>query len=279
MGVFSRIPPIEELDDDVDQAVEIGGTPPPKYCQTVMRVGLDSAKLVYIEEIPVEYSLTPYIKEYAPDRRASWRRFEYRVKRNETSIRSKECLIMAELPYSSAMVDIAKFKPPWKKRADERPQPKRAFKTAEDFIDWTERQSFDYWETDDYLTAGLSFPDSLMLRDSKAQRVFNPVYAHGVCDKIEDYFRQLLISEESQSLLKQTRDRSIPFWSLSAKLGEIPYLSDSTIDRAEVLLERSIYQALAGPFEESEKWFGRPVMDMVDKLYRDHLNDINRRKS
>ncbi len=279
MSVFSLDSIVGQRDDDdSDHAVEVGATPPFKHPQTVMRVGKDGGNLVYVEEIEVTCAVTEYVEEYALDLRARWRRIECRVRRNETSICRDEWFVMAQLPYSTAIVSIAQFKPPWKKRVPDKPKPSKRFLSAEEFIEWTEAQTFDYWETGNYLTAGISLPDELNIRDPDARRIFNQPSTHGVCRNLKEYFHLLRFSEESQQLLKQTYDRTIPFWSLSAKLGDLPYLRDNTIEKADKLLDRSIYQALAGPPKDSDKWFGRLVMDFVSELYKDHLNDINRRK-
>lgn len=277
MASFSLFPQKSRPDEVVEHAFDIGADPPDSHKRSAMRVSLVSDSLSYIEEVPIEVGWTPYNREYHSEHYADWTRFECKVLRHETIIRPGHQLVVARMPYSSGIVDIPTFKAPWKKKNDKRPHPPKTITTADEFIRWTEERTFDYWETGTKLTAGFSTPNNLNLRDSQAYNEFATPRVYGLCEDATAYVKRLIHTDEAIELLRTTEQNTIRFWSPKAKLNFTPKLYPAVIAKSLQLLELSMYQALAGPERNSEEWFGRPVMHKVDELYRDHLNDHNRR--
>ena len=279
MGAHSLAQLLPPPPETVDHAKEIGGYAAPRSL-TAMRVGLKEDKLVYLDEVPISHAVKWRVEEYGQNQRARWNRLEFKADRRDTPIKPGEYLIVAEHPYASGWVQVASFKSACKKGPTERPDPTvGTYPSQSDFIGWVETQPHDYWETGNYLTAGISEPDIPLLDGQQRNTFPSLVYAYGLCSvDPKEYAALLFESSEAQHLLQTTRDNTIRFWFPRAKLSSRPKLKEETISASAELLWLSIYQALAGPHEESNRWSGRLVMEKVDDIYRGHLNTVNRQK-
>lgn len=280
MSSFSFAAQLARVEADGDQAGNICGDPPRANERLATRVGMADETPVYVEDIPVTVSMTPYVEEYVSGRFARWVRIECKVERHATTIASGDWYILARFPYSTATVEVARFKPPYKKSLRERPTPGPEVVTSEDFIAWTDELSFDYFETRDVLTASISLPDMRSLRDPQGRHEYGRgIYLHGVCSDVDSMVKNLMFCEESRRLIQMTEENIINFHHPRAKLGRRPKLKEKTIESAEQLLELAVYQALAGPVQDSKSWMGRPVADAIQEIYPPLLNTRNRRKS
>lgn len=279
MGAISLAELLPSPPEVIDHAKEIGGYAAPRPL-TATRISLDGSRLIYLEEVPISHAAKRRVEEYGQGQRARWTRLEFKTDSRNSPIKPGEYLVVAEHPYANGWVQTVPFKRPSKKGPDERPdQTVATYPSQSEFIAWVEAQTHDYWETGNYLTAGISEPDIALLGGKQPRNNFlSLIYAYGLCANPKEHAELLYASPEAQQLLQMTWDNTIRFWFPRAKLGSRPKLKEETISAAEELLWLSIHQALAGPHEESENWAGRPVMDKVDDIYRGHLSNMNRAK-
>lgn len=136
------------------------------------------------------------------------------------------------------------------------------------------------WETrSGVLTAGLSRPKREgweETRDARAQSFT----LMGACADFDKCLSFLEKSEKIRMLRSNTQQGTIAFGHADlakTKTGKRPKLYDGLVDAALLLLDVAIRQALAGDKDPS-RWSRRPVVDLVDEIYREHLNNANRRE-
>ncbi len=280
--------PFDELpveDGDFDRSVEIGSSPVSSPI-TLMRVAPKDGEFCYLEEIPAslrfdrcdaEFSLgvdssTPY--------RHLWWRFVVKVEKKETRIRvnneAVDSLMLARWPYSSGWSCSRRFKNPSKK-GQSVPDPRltQRFATEKDFVLAVESLAFDYFETGNYFTAAISFPEEPFFEDAQ-NRNQNASILFGVCNNPQQTEVDLLEHPTILKLLAQTEANTIRFWPDGVATDGLK-LYDEVKDKGPFLMLCSIRQALAGPHNSvANEFIGRPVTDLVDRIYRNHLNNENR---
>ncbi len=144
-----------------------------------------------------------------------------------------------------------------------------------DFVREIESLPFDYFEAGNYLTAGISYPDQPFL-DSVQNRSRDARLVFGVCEEPRHAENFVLGSMVVRELLRQTEENTIQFWMKGVDAGAIK-LHDEVRENASFIMLCSIRQALAGPHDEDTTAFiGQPVTELIDHIYRNHLNNANR---
>lgn len=198
-------------------------------------------------------------------------------KGGQTVIRPGDHLVVAEHPSSSGWWHSARFK---SRGGDRRPpQPGTGFESAQEFVEWTESLGVDYWESGKFYVAGFVEPEQrLSLPSPTRRRHAGSKWAVGCCEDPEAVVRELWASEAVRSLLKATGERLISVWKPGIPQLE-PKLTDETASFGPSFMDISLRQALAGPPDNSDTWVGRPVIDWAKVIYRDHLNDHNRKEA
>lgn len=281
--------PVLPHDVDPDDAVEIGATNN-AVSVTVSLTEFRDGELVFSDEIPVTMCIEPCdlrdgttannAKNKKVDPYHQWIRLAYKVASNSSTISSGYSLVATCWPRGNAWTYQTKFKPVWKGLKDQKPKPGGDVDTFPKLLHWLEAASFDYWETySGVLTAGLSRPKRFRSQDTRNARE-KSLTLLGACanfDQCEAFLRE---SEKVRMLRSRTKEGTIAFGHANlakTKTGKPPKLYDSLIGEALLLLDLAIRQALAGDMDPS-RWSGRPVVDLVDEIYREHLNNANRRE-
>lgn len=260
-----------------DFSQEIGAAPRhlvATACQVVPSSGgVDD--LVFGEEVPIRVLWDAKQERLSDGRGVRWWRLEAKVDQTRASgVRPRDYLVVAEHPYSIQRVHSALFKPASKKSREERPSFAHSCSSTEELLERIEALGVDYWERGSFLTAGLSNPNTLMRPGEASRQYQHTQFVFGVCGDLEQCLQKLLACEQVQRLLRQTRERTLRFWPKTAKLTETPRLYDEVAERGPEIMFLSIRQAMAGPTEPG--WSGRPVVALVDRIYRAHLNNLNR---
>jgi hypothetical protein len=271
---------LEFMPIDTDNAVEIGAR---THVDTVlaMRMGRAAgtkAPPCFLGEVLIQRSF-----ECRPVGTEQWLRLEFRVSTEQRLIRSGHFVVQALFPYASGWTQTARFKPAWKHGQYGRPEPPTQSVARPDshnleLLRWVESLTHDPWETGKYLVAGILIPDvphrfvdRTYQPKSKAADIF------GLCEENpSDLVEEILMSDDLRKLLDRTEKDRIRFWYPRAPRGCVPALYGETKDASGLLMLLSIRQALAGPRTGSEDWVGKPVVALVDRIYRAHLNNYNR---
>jgi hypothetical protein len=263
--------------DDPDSAYEIGAVVK-QQGSTACRVGLGiNDELVFLKEVPIRVSWD--IKEEFLSDGTSWRWWRYEAKvdpRGEgRGVRSGQSLVVAEYPYSISRIHQGLFKS-GSHKGPERISLARRFSTGKELLKEVEGLRVDYWETGNLLTAGLSNPEMSFRPDRNARRYHkDALYVLGICENFAEVEKKLYATQYAQDLLRMTRNRKIIF--THGTVNPPPRLYQEVADQGEALLLVSIRQALAGPHTDPDRWTRKPIMKLVDRIYRDHLNACNRR--
>jgi hypothetical protein len=255
-----------------DDAQEIGSLAV-QHGVTAMRVasvqGTDGP-LVYVEESPVLVGLQWRILAYGKKSYHRWWRLEVKVGSQASAIRSGHSLVMAQNPYSSTWVQRAPFKSPYKR---ERPTlEQHPDGMSAELIKWIEEElPYDFWETGNYLTAGISEPELPFQSLDAVRNAHETRWVFGVCADPAACEEALFASLEAQKWLKLTEEGTLRFAPPGVRLASLATIYDEMKDEAWSLMLLSIRQALAGPDPQSDIWLGQLVTKRVEQLYCNHL--------
>jgi hypothetical protein len=138
-------------------------------------------------------------------------------------------------------------------------------------VDWLERNlKYDPWENGTHYIAGIGFPNGYL----EESRNTTGSFVFGACPDVETLLKDMLGAHKIKDMLRRTEENTIIFWH--PDVTNAPRLFQSVIDDAPSLMNRSIYQAMAGPSDD-RPWKGRPVSDLVQGIFCGHLNDENRK--
>ncbi|MBI3328103.1 MAG: hypothetical protein HYZ81_15550 [Nitrospinae bacterium] len=277
MGSLALTAVLPIVPGTVDDAREIGALSVLPRA-TAMRIAPrePDGALVYVEETPIWAGWQPrMVEEGSKDRPRRWWRFEVQVStKPAAAVRPGHQLVVALHPYSHDWVQHAPFK---RALREARPDLRQhRFTSLEEVIRWIETQTYDFWETGNYLTAGISEPDlpfksieDIRNMHGKATWVF------GLCDDFAACVKALLATEKANELVHKTENGTLRFWppvvSWPPPAHLDPGLYDELRKEAWSLMWASSRQALAGPHEKSETWLGQQVANNVDRIYRNHL--------
>lgn len=279
-----------------DDASPIGAVHFPTEA-SIMRIGFDrkpGKPLLFEGETPVGIRLTQrtwhyklrerkpgkdgkecqVIKTYETDR---WR-LEILMDLNQAGpLRPRHAAVIVQTPYSNGWVQSTVFKMYSKKNKEV----EAGLPVFED-VSQVEKELeaaflHDPWETGARYVAGISFPRGYLglLSGKRPNKVTD--YILGACPDFKTIQDELFLCTEIQRLMKKTECEAIAFWKRGAP-NRRPRLYENTKIAASNLMMLSIQQALAGPCESSEKWFGKEVWKMVEYRYCSHLNNCNRKE-
>ena len=267
------------------------GTLPVQPKVYAMRIGWNDGHLVFQGETRISLLIgrkaEPYVDLQGMDRTCQWWRWAARVSSPHPSIQAGDYWVVAQFPYSSGWCQQVPFKRCSKKSPTDagqrksaplRPQTnQRQFASQEELLAWIECLSHDYWETGSYLTAGISIPESpTILAERRRNRAAGSCLVFGTCEDAPSLEQELYASAEIQEIMERTAQNTFRFWFLTRFRQTIPRLRAEVIEQRYQLMWLSVRQAFAGPHKLSRKWTGRPVVQKVVEIYRDHLNNRNR---
>lgn len=210
----------------------------------------------------------------------SWMRLEVKADPKQ-GISRGDWLCLAEAPYSSHMAVCRKFKGPNRRGRDAAEA--MSFATRREAEVWLAEKETDFWETGSMQTAALmgdAFTEKFL--SSARNTGANARYVLGVCPALEGSESPVQAAEDAifrsrrvGDLLAMTKNGSLRFAYQGA--GVAPSLRPAVRDARFAVMAMSIRQALAGPNIDSTPFLGRPVVDWVDQLYRENLNQLNRK--
>jgi len=276
--------------DDTDAPSQLPGfgSRESASAQDVMRVQRDGKALIFGGEVTAEYLDQEHAESWINERtnRTETTRFlrrAVRVKSANQFIKVGDQLVVAGYPLSRRWVNVEKFKGGNKKGANERSRASRTdvsemkFHSETEMLNWIERLPLDYWEKGDYVTAAILRPDV----SPKARYAVKGIKTFGVCgEPAKQIVEELLQSNEAGRLVDQARDGTLYFQAPGAVRAGADYvaLSQELRDGATGWLSEAILRALAGPDNDQRtRFIGRPVMELAAQIFRNLLNEENRR--
>ena len=209
-----------------------------------------------------------------------WIRIEYKLFKRPFGRRQHQ-LVAARWPYHNGWVVQVKFKPSRRDAIEDHVPPDGIGQNKAVAIQWVDALSFDYWETrTGILTAGVSRPKCLDWSDRPRNVHQNAYTLLGICEDFQKCFDSIKNSDEVRELVRMTRAGTIRFGhadNSKSSSGKPPRLDDELKVQCEYLIDLSICQALAGPKGDTSQWCGKPVVELVNSIYRDTLNRQNRK--
>lgn len=221
--------------------------------------------------------------------RYGWQREEYTVDKSNEHIAVGFHLIRAEWPYANCVAWYAPFKcskrgsptifllqhsnQPWKRMDID----KEYISSLGMLQERVEALPYDYW-TDEGLLVAASFVPAISVEVTNQVRDWTNTHEIlGVCENFEAYRQELTTSAEVKKMLQDTENNRIRFEH--PKAGLRVKLWPESIAQGENIMAISIAQALSGLDKEHEYLRGQPVIKLVHKLYRNGLDNYNRRMS
>ena len=270
-----------ELDFSASRPI---GRVPGRVDATLMFIGPSSldGELVFQKEIDATWGVVeksvPY-QRHESDRDvmglARWWRVEVQVGTKDTLIEPGMELVMARLPAACWAVS-APFRKSDRKGPGERDNPLASpCNGIEDAINRLEDLDYDYWEKGNYLTAGVSVPPDPM--SGERRNFTRGDWLLGVCHDVNAASEMLINSQRAKTLLAFTENGTLKFWPTHTKIPEQYKTMHADVkDDAGWLMYLSIRQSLAGPEDDDASWKGRPVMDLVELIYKNHVYNRNR---
>lgn len=251
-----------------------------------MEVGLSVGRPIFLSEERMQVAFQPRSVVLA-EGRPSWLRLEVKVLKNGR--RRPLHLLLAGYPWSGRYAEVLPFRSPTKR-------PKGALDDAvacdpamaadhQKLIEHVEGLSYELFETDSrFLTAGLSMPGPQEANHTLREKRLKGRHVFGFTEEDPRTLVEVLLgSEPAQALLRVTEKGAINVVpGVALKNGAEPMrLAEEVRDRRDEFLLLAVRQALAGPPDTeglpSADWAGRPVMDLVSLIYRDHLYNAQRR--
>lgn len=271
-----------------DDATPIGSLPRGHVC-SARRVRLDdTGEVVFGSEEPLFVAVQLRSIELLGGRTVSHFRLEAKASGKPGGPLAGEQLAITEAPYGNGWSTTARFR-----RGLKRGRGERARSDAPDLesaLRALEEAATDPWETGNYVTAGIAPPAlraPLRSYGRAAQWVF------GVCEDAEAWIAVLATCERAKRLLDDTVHQRLRIVRPSTSGAPVAVrVHPRASEEAAELLMTSIRQALAGPVDDGsgravplhaarapaprDPWLDRPVMDLVDRIYRDHLHNRTR---
>jgi hypothetical protein len=222
-----------------------------------------------------------------------WWHETVRCKKN-SGVNVGDQLVVSFCPWSVAQVNVAEFvgnarpkiraagRAAKQSSAVSAPQPRFARET--DFIRWVERQPIEHWDRSDELVARVSKPHLLQdLREQQRQpsSKHQLLLVYGIIhqpDTVDGLVSSLRESEEVQRLLRIAASGKHRRVHPNAGFREFTLL-DETKAVTVSLMDLVIRMVLAGPAEDFQEWYGKPITKYVDRTFGDLLNNKNKCES
>jgi hypothetical protein len=282
----------ESFEHDWDAAVDIGSSEP-RQALTLTRIATTAESdgvPVFLEEIAAEKGTFPRSLRYRrwvdgeiEGRSVSWMRLEVRVASKLLPKSDSGCnlTLVVTAPNASGWVHTAPFRISNKKHESEREDPlwKPAVDDAE-IITRTDETNYDFWENDDYWTAGISDPGQPGFEE--VRRNTTTAWHYGIVENYDQVVAGLHASAEVVRLLDLTDNGTLRFWPTHLPNGksfsdEFKMLHSDTKESSNWLMMLAVRQALAGGGKDVARWSGQPVVGLVEQCYKDLVCFYNRK--
>jgi hypothetical protein len=246
-----------------------------------------TGEICYLGEVPVEfYNWSPRRDQFGTDRWYEVTRLEIKSKRGADGAKTRDRILLSEVPPSTCVVAGAELKPGFKGAADEKPLPEAdVVVDARRLHGWLESLRFDYWETNQSrLTAAVHAFEAppVFVEDVRAARDRGVVI--GLCRDYDATLQALRASAAWTDLVEKalSGDRRFNWWGSDADY--VP-LEDEIRVNLDDILELSVRQALAGPNygvdddnAHTAALLGQPVMKEAERIFKLHLNRLNKQR-
>lgn len=274
-----------------DQGLPIGSAPAATLTSARRVERNASGTLVFAQELPIVVAWKYRLVELSDDSRGFWR-VEVKVRARETARPAPgDNLVMAEHPYANGWVETAGFKRGSKKGPDERPMYSARTENFEEVLAALTTLPYDPWEKGDYLTASIPAPRGQVLLGATARSYGQrTLWLFGTCDDFAAHVDELLRSSEIARLLELTQQNRLRALAPGGpKTVRSLAIHPRVAEDASTVMMLAVRQALAGPNEpldgsaapragrpQTDGWTGRPVFELVERIYRDHLYNRTR---
>lgn len=268
----------------VDLAIPIGSMPRGAIA-SARRIHVDDAgELVFGREEPLFVAMQLRAVTLRDGQPLAFWRMEAKVATAQKVPRVGEHLVVSEAPYENGWTSVTRFKRGRKRARAERTSLGAA--TLEQAQREVDTLDTDPWETGNYLTAGVNAPCAKTLRTPPRSYGRSAQWVLGVCADFDAHATQLARSDRARRLLDDTHgDRLRVVRPSTSRAPVVVRIHPRASESAGETLMLSVRQALAGPDDPgfapraatlADEWEGRPVMDLVERLYRDHLYNQTR---
>lgn len=278
---------------------QVGGMPRRQSASATQIVTAANGELVFGEELKFIVVLQRRTVRVADAVTHSWWQLEAK---GDTNVFGDMHLFVSEHPWSACYANDTRFKATHKDAAvtEQNPASWPKDMSLEQVIARTRGFMHDFWENSSKLrTATLDAPGDAMNVHRTRQAThswltFGVISAPAVRRQQDESLRKKFVDElelkllkepEIQRMLAQTKRREIDFVPAVARRNTArrQRLHRSVVPDAFASMHTAVRQALAGvpggdnPGLSSEEWYGRPVRDLVSKIYLQHLYDAHRR--
>lgn len=263
------------------------GSIPDIHPVLLMRVHKVNGEWRFQDEVEVEHQRTSRSEVWRlPDgreRRTRWWQETVRTPSKSRVLSNSHELIAARWPWTQFQCDVARFRSGSKKEKTRRPTlDNQSFESEDQMFSWLASLPHDYWETGNWLTARIDRPTPRQFSDElrrEPRSKDHPGLVLGVCDyPANDIVAELLKHSVCQQLREWVEQNELRFWYSHTNHGIRPPLGENTKAAAQILLMHAVRMSLAGPDRDSLDWFGRPVLELTDHVFRNLLNCINRQE-
>jgi hypothetical protein len=279
----------ESFEHDWDAAVDIGSKKQ-RVKVNLTRIGStpeSDGQPVFLEEIEAEEFKEPRMLRYRrwidgeiEGRAARWIRWRVRLpsKPMFAGDSSRDFTLVVTAPNSKGWVHTARFRMPDKKGENERDDPLLgpAIDDAE-VISRIESLNYDLWEKGKYWTAGVSNPGEPVFEEIRENST--TLVHYGIVEHYNTVVKNLIETNDTvKSLLNMTENGTLRFWPIGKPYAENnKRIHQETKDAAYSLMELAIRQSLAGGGDETERWYLKPVVGLVEERYKNLVDFYNRR--
>ena len=262
-----------------DDATPVGSLPRGS-ASSARRVRLSpEGEVLFGAEEPIYVAVQLRTIELRTGRTVGTFRLEAKAHEKADGPRAGDRLIVSEAPYGNGWTTTARFRRGLRRARVDRARVQAL--TLEEAQRELAAQPHDPWETGAYVTAGIEPPGEAQLGGPLRSYGRAACWVFGVCEDVDAHAAALIASFRAQRLLDDTMRGRLRIVRPSASRAPVVVPVHASVrDDAHELLLLSIRQALAGPAyddaTEQDAWTGRPVLDLVERLYRDHLHNRTR---
>ncbi len=281
---LQSLEPVRPVEEALFGTGQVGGLAV-QDTTTAMCVERMNDQLLFTREVEIHVATrSRTITLGASSAELSWRRWEVKTAATP-ELRKGVYLLLAEHPWGGGWFQDLPMRPRTRKSKGLLSAQLGIDPSLDAVVREIEALDYDPFETNrNVLTASqtLRSSDSIRARDpdrAKARHVFGLSL-----EPPKALMTQLFETPKVQELLRLTKANRINY----SFLGQIeepkppPPLAPMVIEDRGTLMTFALGQALAGPPDDeghpSGEWLGRPVVQLAEHIYKNHLNNANRRE-
>lgn len=272
----------------VDQALfgtgQVGGLAM-QDTTSAMCVERINGQILYTKEIDIQVATrSRTITLGSCSTELSWRRWE--VKTAVTAeVRKGAYLLLAEHPWGGGWFQALPLRPRTRKPKGLLPTELGTEATLDAVLRAVETLGYDPFETNhQVLTASQTLHNASVL-DARGPVRKDARHVFGLCFEPQaDLVERLFETQKVQDLLRLTQENRIhySFMGQTKDPKPAPPLARAVIEDSTNYMAVALGQALAGPPDDqghpSSEWLGKSVTQLAEHIYKNHLNNANRRE-